>query len=408
MNSRIKFLVVMGSTCLVLVLLLGTVLGKNSTPNGAYPQLGVYTEVLSRIKSEYVEEPDMKSVTLGALNGLLESIDPFASYLNADQYKDYLKNKDAAKAGVGLILSKKFGYVGVVGAVPGSPAAKAGIGSQDMIETIKGIATRDMPLAYANLLLEGEAGAPVELTVVRMRNPEPQKIKLVRAAMTYPPVSTRLMANQVGYVRPETLAPGKVKEVAAALKKLQGEGAQKFVLDLRGCAVGSPEEGVGLANLFLDKGNISYLLGQRVPRKNFDADPAQQVTKLPLVVITNRGTADGAEVAAAALLDTKRAPVVGERTYGDASLRKAITMDDGGAIILSVAKYYSPGGKAIQDTGVMPTSLVNEPEAQVVLDENGEPLPEAAEPQQKKPEEDPLLKKAIELLNGATAVASAK
>lgn len=408
MNSRIKFLVVMGSTCLVLVLLLGTVLGKNSTPNGAYPQLGVYTEVLSRIKSEYVEEPDMKSVTLGALNGLLESIDPFASYLNADQYKDYLKNKDAAKAGVGLILSKKFGYVGVVGAVPGSPAAKAGIGSQDMIETIKGIATRDMPLAYANLLLEGEAGAPVELTVVRMRNPEPQKIKLVRAAMTYPPVSTRLMANQVGYVRPETLAPGKVKEVAAALKKLQGEGAQKFVLDLRGCAVGSPEEGVGLANLFLDKGNISYLLGQRVPRKNFDADPAQQVTKLPLVVITNRGTADGAEVAAAALLDTKRAPVVGERTYGDASLRKAITMDDGGAIILSVAKYYSPGGKAIQDTGVMPTSLVNEPEAQVELDENGEPLPEAAEPQQKKPEEDPLLKKAIELLNGATAVASAK
>jgi carboxyl-terminal processing protease len=409
MNSRLKFLVVMGSTCLSLLLLLGTVLGKSSTPNGAYPQLGVYTEVLSRIKSEYVEEPDMKSVTLGALNGLLESIDPFASYLNADQYKDYLRSaKDAKKAGVGLILSKKFGYVGVVGAVPGSPAAKAGLSTQDMIETIKGIATRDMPLAYANLLLEGEPGSTVELTVVRMRHPEPQKIKLVRAESSYPPVTSRMMPNQIGYIKPETLAPGKAKEAAAALQKLQKDGAQKLVLDLRNSAVGPVEEGVAFANLFLDKGTITYLQGQRVPRKNFEADPAQVVSKLPVVVITNRGTAEGAEIAAAALLDNKRAQVVGERTYGDASVRRAITMEDGGAIILSVAKYYSPSGKAIQDTGVTPTTMVNEPEAQVELDEQGEPLPEAPEPQSKKPEDDLLLKKAIEILSGAAAVAAAK
>jgi carboxyl-terminal processing protease len=409
MNSRLKFLVVMGSTCLSLLLLLGTVLGKSSTPNGAYPQLGVYTEVLSRIKSEYVEEPDMKSVTLGALNGLLESIDPFASYLNADQYKDYLRSaKDAKKAGVGLILSKKFGYVGVVGAVPGSPAAKAGLSTQDMIETIKGIATRDMPLAYANLLLEGEPGSTVELTVVRMRHPEPQKIKLVRAESSYPPVTSRMMPNQIGYIKPETLAPGKAKEAAAALQKLQKDGAQKLVLDLRNSAVGPVEEGVAFANLFLDKGTITYLQGQRVPRKNFEADPAQVVSKLPVVVITNRGTAEGAEIAAAALLDNKRAQVVGERTYGDASVRRAITMEDGGAIILSVAKYYSPSGKAIQDTGVTPTTMVNEPEAQVELDDQGEPLPEAPEPQSKKPEDDLLLKKAIEILSGAAAVAAAK
>ncbi|HWQ53665.1 MAG TPA: S41 family peptidase [Bryobacteraceae bacterium] len=397
MNSRIKFLVVMGSTCIVLLLLLGTVLGKTANTNGAYPHIGVYTEVLSRIKSEYVEEPDIKSVTLGALNGLLESIDPFASYLNSDQYKDYLKNKDVAKAGVGLVLSKKFGYVGVVGVVPGSPAAKAGIGPQDMIETIKGIATRDMPLAYASMLMDGEAGSSVDLTVIRVRRPEPQKVSLTRAAITYPPVSARMMPEQIGYIRPETLATGKVKEVAGALKKLQGEGAKKLILDLRNTAVGSPEEGVALANLFVEKGLITYLQGQRVPRKNFEADPAKGVTTLPLAVITNRGTAEGAEIAAAALLDSKRAQVVGERTYGDASLRRAITMDDGGAIILSVAKYYSPSGKAIQDTGVTPSVVVNEPEAQIDLDDRGEPLPEAPEPQ-RKPEEDPLLKKAVEIL----------
>lgn len=408
MNSRLKFLVVMGSTCLSLVLLLGTVLGKSSTPDGAYPQLGVYTEVLSRIKSEYVEEPDMKSVTLGALNGLLESIDPFASYLNADQYKDYLKaTKDGRKAGVGLILSKKFGYVGVVGTVPGSPAAKAGLATQDMIETIKGVATRDMPLAYANLLLEGQPGTPIELSVVRMRHPEPQKLKLVRAEISYPPVASRMMPGQIGYIRPETLAAGKVKEVAAALQKLQKDGAQKFVLDLRNCAVGAPEEGVALANLFVDKGTLTYVQGQRVPRKNFEADPAHVVSRLPMVVITNRGTAEGAEIAAAALMDAKRAQVVGERTYGVASIRRAITMDDGAAIILSVAKYYSPSGKAIQDNGVTPGVLVNEPEAPVELDEHGEPLPEAPETEQEKPEDDVLLKKAIEVLNAGTAVAAA-
>ena len=401
-----KFLVVMGSTCMVLLLLLGSVMGKSSNPNGAYPHLGVYTEVLSRIKSEYVEEPDMKSVTLGALNGLLESIDPFASYLNPDQYKDYLKNQNAHKAGVGLILSKKFGYVGVVGVVPGSPAAKAGIGSQDMVETIKGIATRDMPLAYAKMLLEGEAGTPVDLTVVRVRRPEPQKLKLTRAMIAYPAVEAKMLPDQVGYIRPETLAPGKVREVAAAVDRLKSQGAKKLVLDLRNCSVGAPDEGVALANLFLSKGLITYLQGQRVPRKNFDAEAARTVSELPMSVITNRGTADGAEIAAAALLDNKRGQVVGERTYGDASLRRAITMDDGGAIILSVAKYYSPAGKAIQDTGVTPGVLVNEPEAQVELDDNGEPLPEAPEAQP-KPQDDPLLKKAIEVL-ASPQVAAAK
>ncbi len=405
MNSRIKYLVVTASTCVMLLLVLGSVLGKPASSDRPYPQLGVYTEVLHRIKNEYVEEPDMKSVTLGALNGLLESIDPFASYLNAEQYKDYLKNKDAHKAGVGLVLSKKFGYVGVVGAVVGSPAAKAGLATGDMLETINGVATRDMPLAYASLLLEGEPGSSVELTVVRVRRPEPQKVKLARAVISYPAVNSTMMQDQVGYVRPETLASGKVKEVAAAVESLQKQGAQKLILDLRNCAVGTPQEGVALANLFLSKGEITYLQGQKVQRQDFQAEPGKDITKLPVVVITNRGTADGAEIAAAALLDDKRAELVGERTYGDASLRKAITMDDGGAIILSVAKYYSPGGKAIQDVGVTPGTVMAEPETQVEVDENGEPLPENPDQPERKTQEDPLLKKAIEMVSSAKAAA---
>jgi carboxyl-terminal processing protease len=282
---------------------------------------------------------------------------------------------------------------------PGSPAAKAGLSTNDMLETINGVATRDMPLAYAALLLEGDAGSNVELTVVRVRRPEPQKIKLTRAAIVYPAVTQKMMADNIGYIQPSTLAPGKVKEVAAAVELLQKQGAQKLILDLRNCAVGEPQDGIALANLFLAKGEIAYLQGQKVPRQDFEADAAKDITTLPLVVITNRGTAAGAEIAAAALMDDKRAELVGERTYGDASLRKAVTMEDGGAIILSVAKYYSPGGKAIQDVGVTPETVMSEPEAQVELDENDEPLPVTPDQPEHK-QEDPLLKKAIEIANG--------
>src|SRR3981189_80115 len=133
MNSRFKLVVITSSTVLVVLLLLGAVMGRSASPEDAYRHLAVYTEVLSRIKSEYVEEPDIKNVTLGAMNGLLESIDPYASYLNAEQYKQYVKSQDAKKADVGLILSKKFGYVGVVDSIPGSSSAKAGLNTGDLI-----------------------------------------------------------------------------------------------------------------------------------------------------------------------------------------------------------------------------------------------------------------------------------
>src|SRR5712692_4217183 len=316
MSSRMKYTVVSTSTCLTLMLLVGLVIGRSASADDTYKHLGVFSDVVSRIKSEYVEEPDMKSVTLGALNGMLEAIDPFASYLNADQYKEYLKNKDLKRADVGLILSKKYGYlgeVGIVSAIPGSPAAKAGLSTGDMIETIGGVATRDMPLAFASMLLRGEAGSTLELTVIRTRHPEPAPLKLTRVAVTLPPVETRMLDNKIGYINVDALSPELVRQVAASVQQLQKDGALKLMLDLRNVSTGTPEDGVALANLFLSKGRIAYLVGQKVPRQNFEADPAKAITTLPLAVLVNRGTASAAEVAAAALQDNKRAQLVGER-----------------------------------------------------------------------------------------------
>ncbi|HTU45077.1 MAG TPA: S41 family peptidase [Bryobacteraceae bacterium] len=401
MNNRFKWTIVGSSTCVVVLLLLGAKNGRAVAPDDVYGHLKVYTEVLERIKLEYVEEPDLKSVTLGAINGLLESVDPFASYMNADQYRQYEKSEDTTQAGVGLILAKRYGYVAVVDVLPGSPADKANIVTGDLIESINNVATRDMPLAYADQLLRGDPNSTVEITMLRLRNPEPQKLTLTRVKVQFPAVTAKLLPNAVGYVHVASLAGNRVEETKAKLQDLKKQGAKYVVLDLRHCSTGEQEKGVPLANLFLENGEITYLQGQKTERKEFDAKAADDVWKGPLVVITDRATAGGAEIAAAALLDDKRAQVVGERSYGDASLRKTIQMDDGGAVILSVAKYYSPAGKAIQDTGVVPSVQLAENDNSPDYDQDGNPIPGSAP----KTTEDNLLKQSIDLVTGKTTIA---
>ena len=401
MTNRIKWTIVGSSTGLVVLLLLGAVNGRATSPDDVYGHLRVYTEVLQRIKLEYVEEPDMKSITLGAINGLLESVDPFASYLNADQYKQYLKNRDTEKGDVGLILAKRYGYVAVVDALPNSPGAKANLLTGDLVESINGVATRDMPLAYAEQLLAGDPGTSVEVTVLRMRNPDPQKLTLTRAIITPPEVNAKLLADGVGYVQVESLEPHHVSAVKAKLQELAQQGAKYIVLDLRHCSTGDPLAGVNLANLFVDKGEIASAKGQKYAKVDYVAKPDDDVWKGPLVVITDRATAGGAEVAAAGLMELGRSQVVGERTYGDAGVRKTVLMDDGGAVILSIAKYYSPLGTAIQDGGVKPTVMVAENDNSPELDQDGNPIPGTAP----KTVEDNLLKQAIDLVTGKTTLA---
>ncbi|MBC7925712.1 MAG: carboxyl-terminal protease, partial [Bryobacteraceae bacterium] len=258
MNSRFKLAVVTSSTVLVVFLLLGAAAGTSaSSPDDAYRHLQVYTDVLSRIKSEYVEEPDIKNVTLGAMNGMLEAIDPFASYLSADQYKQYQKSQESKKPGVGMILSRRFGYVGIVDVVPGSSAWKAGLTTGDMLESIGGVGTRDMPLAYAEMLLTGDPNTTVDVSVLRVRKPDPQKVSLTRGVTKYPSVTSKLLPDGIGLIQLPALVEGRVKEVQTQADALQKQGAKKLILDLRNSGFGKPEYGADLANLFLEKGLIT-------------------------------------------------------------------------------------------------------------------------------------------------------
>ena len=402
MNRRFQLGVVAFSTGLVALLLVGAVYGGGTTADSPIAHIGVYSEVLSRIQSQYVEEPDMKAVTLGGITGMLEAIDPYASYLNADQYKQYLAARQKTQAGTGLLLSKRYGYMAIVDAVPNSPAAKAGLTTNDIIESINNVATRDMPLAFAEMLLQGEPGTTVEMSVLRTVRSDPQKITLTRAAVEVPPVSSRLITDQgdaIGLISTVSVDAARVREIAQKVADLDRQGAKRFILDLRHSVTGSPEDGVALANLFMDKGLIGYSVGQKSPRQDFQAVASKEVTRKPLVVLTNRATSGGAEVAAAALLESKRAEVVGERTYGDAAIRKAVTLDDGSAFILSVAKYYGPDGKSIQDNFVTPSTPQIEAEVAADIDIDSTDAP----PPPPKNGPDLILQKGEEVVRKAAA-----
>jgi carboxyl-terminal processing protease len=398
MSTKFKTGVLVASAGVLLFSLVGGLSGVRASNDGAYRQMEVYSEVLSRVRSEYVEEPNLPVVTDGALHGLLESLDSNSSYLNAQQYKDYKQSKKTAKGDIGAAISKRFGYASVVAVMPGGPGDKAGLQDTDILEAIEGKSTREMSLAQIRSLLSGEPGSNVNLSVVRARRSEPQKVVVTRDVVTIPPVKDKTLEDGIVQIRVDALPKGKSQEIANKIKAEQKAGAKKLILDLRDCAEGEESEGVATANLFLNHGTITYLQGQKYPREAFNAEPSKAITTLPLVVLVNKGTAGPAEVVAAAVLENARGDVVGDKTFGDGSIQKLIELPDGGALILSIAKYYSPQGKAIQDTAVTPNVAVADVnEDAPVPDEDENAVPADVE-KKSPPEKDEQLQQAIEVL----------
>jgi carboxyl-terminal processing protease len=400
MSMKTKAAILVTSFAILVFVVVGSMGGVHASSNdGSYRQLQVYSEVLSRVQSEYVEEPNIPKVTDGALHGLLESLDSNSSYMSPEAYKAFKAHRSEGKAGIGAVISKRFGYAAVVSVLPGSAAEKAGIEETDIFESIEGQSTREMSLPEIRNMLTGAPGTSVNVAVVRARKAEPQKISITREFVSVPPVSDKMMEDGIGYVKAEALTRGKSQEIASKVKSLEKSGAKKILLDLRNCAEGDESEGVSVANLFLNHGTITYLQGQKFPREAFNADPAKAITNLPVAVLVNKGTSGAAEIVASAILENARGDVVGDKTFGDGSIQKTIDLPDGGALILSVAKYYSPSGKAIQDVAVTPNVLVADADDSAVgLDEDGNSVTNPEDENKPKNQVDDQLNKAVEVL----------
>ena len=403
MSNRVRFLLITSSCIVVFYIVLGGLLGKNdSSSEKTYRNLGVYSEVLSRIKNEYVTEPDLKRVTGGAIRGLLEALDPYSTYFTPQEYQEYLRQPDPGPAHVGIFIAKRLGFATVISVLPGSPAEKAGVKAGDLIDRVDSSATRELSVVQIQRLLAGPAGSTVTLTLVREARGDPQKYPITRAPLVYPPVVSKALEESAGYIRVATFDKGKATEISGRLKELIAGGADKIVLDLRNCAGGEPEEAVDTASLFLEKGLVAYLSGQRYPRHDLAAKHVAELCKLPVAVLINQSTAGPAELVASAIQGNKRGEVIGIRSFGVGVFQKVITLDDGSALLLSVAKYYGPDGKAIQDNGVTPSVIESSADRAAGADDDSEP----DEPEQFGGKDDQQLRKAIEILSQKSAKAA--
>ena len=381
---------------------IGHVLDRTSDDK-AYKSLTVYGEVLQKIQADYVDDPNMRTVTAGALHGLLESLDPQSSYLTPREYEEYKKKSSNPGTGeAGLTLSKRYGYVIVLSVLPDSPGTKAGIRSGDLLESIGGFTTRDMSVGQALNLLSGQPGTGIKVSVIRRGKATPDEVDIVREKLATPKLLVQKADPDILVMRFASLDAGRSEEVRNRLVDAEKQGIHKVILDLRECGRGPVSEAVSIARLLIPSGTLATLRGQTVSTQVLSAEPKQAIWKNPVSVLVDTTTSGAAEVLASAIEANHRGDVVGERTFGLASEQKLITLDDGAALILTVANYYNADGKSILEEGVTPTEIVRA-EAQDDSDSGDDTTPADASketglgPRPLSPE-DPIFHRALDLL----------
>jgi carboxyl-terminal processing protease len=417
MSFRSKFLLVVLSATLALYAVVGgwMSISAQQQQNDPGAQLRIFESVLKHIQDDYVDEPDLNKVRAGALRGLAYGLDPYSTYLNADQVRDYRAGVANGKFGIGAELSQVASYLYVIAPVKGGPADQAGLQAGDIIEYIDGKATRDISLYDARQLLNGAAGSEVKLRVLRAGT-RPFVVTVKRGAAQVPAAEARMEAGRIGVIKVNSLADGESADVRARLQELQKQGAQKIVLDLRSVAGGSLSEGVKVANLFIRDGALAETIGRgNKAIKTFTADPKETLFDGPASVLIDRGTAAAAEVIASAFEDHKRGDVVGLKSFGAGAEQQLFTLRGGDGFLLTTVKWASSAGKPFLGAGVAPTVEVKAPELAEAVDpedltgndddaiaqpnapaDRREVSPDAASPKQQP--EDVQLKKALELL----------
>lgn len=416
MSFRTKFALVVFSASLALYTVVGSWMSTRAQQqNDPGAQLRIFESVLQHIQQDYVDEPDLGKVRAGALRGLAYGLDPYSTYLSAEQVRDFRSGTAANQPSIGAELSQVASYLYVIAPVKGGPAEKAGIQAGDIIEYIDSKATRDISLYDARQLLSGAPNSEVKLRVLRAGT-RPLTLNVRRAVVQTPVAEARMEAGRIGVVRVNSLDAGEAADVKARVQDLLKQGAQKLVLDLRSVAGGSLAEGVKVANLFIREGALAQTVGRgNKPLKTLPADPKEAIFAGPTVVVIDRGTAGAAEIVASAFKELKRGEVVGEKSFGAGAEQQLFTLRNGDGLLLTTVKWASSTGKAFLGTGVTPSVEVKRPELAEAVDpdeltgndddpiarpntsnDKREVAPEAASPKQQT--EDTQLKKALELL----------
>ncbi len=307
------------------------------------------------------------------MRGLLEALDPYSSFLTKEQFEQLEKRRSNGTAGAGMIISKRADVIYVVSTERDGAAAAAGIRAGDYLVAVDGNGVDDKSILEVESLLCGEPGSKVKLTVFRSSGTKPLEIEMTRKVGVPVPVTSKMLEGNIGILSVASLANSTLDEVRTKLKGLISEGARKLIIDLRDCADGKTQDGADLANFFLKSGTIYYSQNRQGEKvREIQAIPDKFITDLPMVGLINGSTAGPAEITAGALKDQKRATIVGEKSFGVGSSQKEIPLKSGAVLILSTAKYYTPGGKMIQDESLRNTGI--KPDVQAPDDDRRQDL----------------------------------
>jgi len=368
---------VIGSLLVVLTLSLGGTVNSKSTDNSpTYEQLRLFTEVLSIVQNQYVDEVPPKELIYSAIKGTLRGLDPHSSFLDPENYKEMQVETSGSFGGLGIEITLRDDILTVVSPIEGTPAYRAGIQPGDRIVKIDGLITKDMQLSDAVKRMRGKPGTKVTISIMREGLTEPKDVDITREQIRVHSVRTQDLGQGIAYIKLRQFQEQSSHDLDQALEKFSKSGMKALVLDLRNNPGGLLTSAVEVTEKFVDDGKLVVYTEGRVRNQNmrFSAHSKHPYSSLPMVVLVNQGSASASEIVAGALQDYGRAMVVGTQSFGKGSVQTIIPLSDGSGLRLTTAKYFTPKGRSIHGKGITPDIVVEVPKDPATASKNP-PLP---------------------------------
>jgi carboxyl-terminal processing protease len=361
MSLRKKFLLI---PVILLIAFGGVFLGRWSTEivsaQSSYEDLKTFTEVITLIKKNYVDEVKTKDLITGAIKGMVNSLDPHSGYMSPEAFKEFQTETKGEFGGLGIQIAVKDGVLTVIAPIDDTPAFKAGIKAGDKIIKIGGESTKDMGIHDAVSKMRGPKGKPITLTILREGWKEPKDFTIIRDIIKIKSVKAKMIKDDIGYIKLTQFQETTASDLYSALNKLKKDGMKSLILDLRNNPGGLLNSAVDVAGQFLPpKKLVVYIKnksGEKIEYLTEDEMPSYE--DLPMVVMVNHGSASASEIVAGALKDWNRAVILGVQTFGKGSVQSLVPLSDGSGLRLTTAKYYTPKGISIQNVGITPDIVV--------------------------------------------------
>ena len=332
--------------------------------NELYEKIDLFSEVLETIKQEYVDEIDQAEVMDSAINGVLQSLDPYSAYMSPKSFEGMQTDTKGEFGGLGIEIGMESGVVKVIAPIDDTPAAKAGVKAGDYIVRINNEQVQGKSLTEAVELMRGPVGTEINLTVRRRSEKKALEFKIKRAVIEVKSVEAKIIGDEkeIGYLRLKSFNENSDKQLLSYINNFEKNSKLNgYILDLRNNPGGLLTQAINITDFFLDDGEIVSTKGRKINEtRRFFSRKGDEISGKPLIVIINQGSASASEIVSGALKDHKRAIILGEHTYGKGSVQSIIPLKNGGGIRLTISKYYLPSGKSISDVGVMPDIFVEE------------------------------------------------